>query len=124
MLEQHTSSCSLEHVTQDQRGDDRIVQGPAIGMNSGIRSIGDAIHTTASPSQSLALRGTLGSRKRPRKSTSRLGISVASSRACARRPRRINSMTATNQIAIAMAIPRRRPCTALYKLLARVVLDL
>jgi hypothetical protein len=27
-------------------------------------------------------------------------------------------MTATNQIAMAMAIPRKRPCTALYKLLA------
>jgi hypothetical protein len=68
-------------------------RGPATGMNSGIRSIGDAIQTIANPSQSLALRGTLGSRNRPRKSTSRLGISLASSRACDRRPRAISTMT-------------------------------
>jgi hypothetical protein len=63
-------------------------RGPAIGMNSGMRSIGDAIQTTANTSQSLAQRGTPGSRCRPRKSTTKLGISVASSRACDRRPMR------------------------------------
>jgi len=29
MVEQHASSCSPEQVTQDQRGHDRIVQGPS-----------------------------------------------------------------------------------------------
>jgi len=36
LLERHASSRSPERVTQDQGG-----QGPAIEMNSGIRSIGD-----------------------------------------------------------------------------------
>jgi len=66
-LEQRPSSCSPEQVTQDQHGHDRIVQGPSDRDELGIRSIGDAIHTTASTSTSLVLRGIPGSRKSPRK---------------------------------------------------------
>ena len=51
-------------------------RGPAIGMNSGMRSIGEAIQTAAKPSQIFELRGTLGSLSSPRNRIKRFGIKV------------------------------------------------
>lgn len=80
-----------------------------MGMNSGIKSIGEAIQTAANPSQNFELRETLASRSSPRKRTRRFGINVASSRAFARWPTAISTRIAASQILTAMMSGTRKP---------------
>ena len=81
--------------------------GPAIGMNSGIRSIGDAIHVIATSTSSLERRGTRVSWSSPRNRWSRFGISRTRSRAKLLRPATSNTATTTSQGAAATARPSR-----------------
>jgi hypothetical protein len=48
-------------VSQDQGSDDSIVEGAEQGMNSGMRSIGDANQSAPKMSSTFEPRGTRGS---------------------------------------------------------------
>jgi hypothetical protein len=60
-------------VTQGEGDDDRVVQRPDHGQNSGIRSIGESTHNPAKPSATFARRGTAGSRRSLRTSVNTVG---------------------------------------------------
>jgi hypothetical protein len=81
--------------------------GPRMGMNSGIRSMGDANQTAPTTSSAFEPRGTRGSRERPLNRTSRLGSSSAISLAAVRRPIR-------NSPATALSADRARMCLIEY----------
>jgi hypothetical protein len=106
VVRQDFSARRPEHPPEDEHGNDGVVERPAIGMNSGMRSMGDANQATPNRRRSFELRGTRGSLRSPRNSQMRLGRKAAISRAAVRRPARRRMATSTSQRAT--TIPRTR----------------
>jgi hypothetical protein len=84
-----------KEVAEDEGPTTASSRGPRTGMNSGMRSMGEATHEAPKISSILDLLGTRGSRTRPLNSLRRFGNSVATSRPAVRRPPRYKAATAT-----------------------------